>query len=137
MSMSLIAMAAAAAASHSVAIDHHGMQVQANYTARLVVSARTVGARTPNRMDMQRCKWTARVEIDRSLAHGPALARTIATDPLASGSESAACPPGDRFRKDIAERHQGQVLAQLAAAVAQDRAPLLAELDMVRNLASN
>ena len=79
--MTLIALAAAAA-SHTVPITHHGTSMQALYTARADVEARTVGAKTPNRMDMQRCRWTATVVVDRKLDHGPALARTHAGDRL-------------------------------------------------------
>lgn len=53
MSITLIAIAAAAAT--RVPIEHHGTAMQATYTARADVATRTVGAKTPNRIDMQRC----------------------------------------------------------------------------------
>jgi len=136
MSLTLIALAAAAA-THSVTLDHHGTSMQALYTARADVEARTVGAKTPNRMDMQRCKWTATVVVDRKLDHGPALARTIATDKAFSGSEAGACTPGRKTAERNLARHQEKIEAHLVAVAQADRAPLLAELDSVRNLASN
>lgn len=136
MSITLIALAAAAA-THSIPIEHHGTAMQATYTARADVKTRTVGARTPNRMDMQRCNWTATVVIDRRLDHGPALARTIASDTRFSGSEAGACTAGAKLEQRVLARHQDRIHTQMMAVAAQDRAPLLAELDAVRNLASN
>ena len=75
----LVAMAAAAA-THSVQIDHGGTPVQATYSARVDISTKTVGAKTPNRMDMQRCQWTATVVGVRALNHPPARARTRSAD---------------------------------------------------------
>ena len=136
MSLTLIAMAAAAA-SHSVQIDHGGTPVQATYTARTEVTAKTVGARTPNRMDMQRCQWTATIMVDRALNHGPALARTISSDKKFSGSEHGACTPGRKSGERNMAQHQAAIRDHLIAVAEKDRAPLLAELDAVRNLASN
>ena len=144
MSMILIALAATVATggtatspAHSVTFDHHGTSVQATYTARTDIAARTVGAKTPNRMDMQRCNWTATIVVDRKLSHGPALARTIASDTRFSGSEPGACARGQKLEQRLIARHHDKLQAQLMAVADQDRAPLLAELDSVRNLASN
>lgn len=136
MSFTLMAMAAAAA-THSVQIDHGGTPVQANYTARTEIRTKTVGAKTPNRMDMQRCHWTATIVVDRALNHTPALARTVSSSKTISGSEHGAC---SRHR-NIAQRHLAQhepaIRDHLTQVAERDRAPLLAELDAVRNLASN
>gem|GEM_PF-4416461 len=78
--MSLILMALAAAATHNVSVEHHGNQVGATYTARADIRTKTIGAKTPNRMDNQRCQWTATIVVDRKLDHGPALARTVSSD---------------------------------------------------------
>jgi hypothetical protein len=110
MSLTLIVAAAAAAtphATHVVEIDHRGTPMQAAYSARAEIRHKTVGARVPNRMDMQRCQWTATIVIDRALNHSPALARTVSSR------------------------------SHLTAVAEKDRAPLLAELEAVRNLASN
>jgi hypothetical protein len=136
MSFTLIALAAAAA-THNVSIEHHGQQVGATYTARAEIRSRTIGARTPNRMDAQRCQWTATIVVDRRLDHGPALARTIATDKRFSGSEAGACTPGRNAGTRNLAQHQEKIEAHLVAVAEADRAPLLAELDSVRNLASN
>ncbi|MDO7833798.1 hypothetical protein Q4610_01950 [Sphingobium sp. HBC34] len=135
--MTMLIALAAAAASHSVSIEHHGQQLGATYTARAEMRRWTVGARTPNRMDAQRCHWTATIMVDRKLDHGPALARTIATDTRFSGSESGACTPGRQSGERTLARHQDRIEAHLVAVAQADRAPLLAELDSVRNLASN
>ena len=136
MNFPLIALAAAAA-THNVAIDHHGQQIGATYTARAEMRTKTICAKTPNRMDMQRCQWTATIIVDRKLDHGPALARTIATDKAFSGSEAGACTPGRKTAERNLARHQEKIEAHLVAVAQADRAPLLAELDSVRNLASN
>jgi hypothetical protein len=140
MSLTLIALAAAAAApaiTHSVQIDHRGSPVQATYTARTEISAKTVGAKAPNRMDMQRCQWAATIIVDRTLSHGPALTRTVSSDRQFSGSEHGACTPGRQSGERNMAQHEGKIREHLMAVAEQDRAPLLAELDAVRNLASN
>jgi hypothetical protein len=88
-------------------------------------------------MDAQRCQWTATIVVDRKLDHGPALARTIATDKRFSGSDAGACIPGRHSDARNLARHQDKIEAHLVAVAQADRAPLLAELDAVRNLASN
>ncbi|KKW90049.1 MULTISPECIES: hypothetical protein [Sphingobium] len=136
MSLTLIAMAAAAA-THTVQIDHGGTPVQASYTARPEFRTKTVGAKTPNRMDMQRCQWTATIVVDRALSHGPALSRTISSDKQFSGSEHGACTPGRQSGERNLAQHEGRIRDHLIAVAEADRAPLLAELDAVRKLASN
>jgi hypothetical protein len=88
-------------------------------------------------MDAQRCQWTATIVVDRKLDHGLALARTIATDKRFSGSETGACTPGRNSGARNLAQHQEKIEAHLIAVAQADRAPLLAELDSVRNLASN
>ncbi|SCW91428.1 hypothetical protein SAMN02927924_04021 [Sphingobium faniae] len=136
MSLTLIALAAAAA-THIVQIDHHGTPIEAAYTARTDIKTRTVGAHTPNRADMRRCHWTATVVADRRLTHGPSFTRSIPTGLEFSGSEAGACTPGrDTGARDM-DRHQEKIQVHLMTVAQQDRAPLLAELDDLRNLASN
>lgn len=132
----LVAMAAAAA-THSVQIDHGGTPVQATYSARVDISTKTVGAKTPNRMDMQRCQWTATVVVDRALNHGPALTRTVSADKRISGSEHGACTPDRKSGERNLVRHEAAIREHLISVAERDRAPLMAELDAVRNLASN
>lgn len=136
MSLSIIALAASIA-SHNVTINHQGTQLDATYTARAEIRTRTVGAKTPNRMDMQRCNWTARIVVDRKLNHSPALARTLPSDRTFSGSEHGACTPGRNSGERNLAQHQDKIRNHLITVAEQDRAPLLAELDAVRNLASN
>lgn len=136
MSLTIIAMAAAAA-THSVQIDHRGAPVQATYTARAEIREKTVGAKVPNRMDMQRCQWTATIVVDRALSHSPALTRTVSSDKQFSGSEHGACTPNRNTGERNMTQHEGKIRDHLTQVAEQDRAPLLAELDAVRNLASN
>lgn len=136
MSLTLVAMAAAAA-THSVQIDHGGNPVQATYTARTEIRTKTVGAKTPNRMDMQRCQWTVTIVVDRALNHTPALSRTVSTDRKFSGSEHGACMQGRNLGERHLVLHDAKIRAHLAEVAQQDRAPLMAELDAVRDLASN
>lgn len=140
MSLTLIALAAASATpltTYEVQIDHAGAPVQAIYSARAEIRTKTVGAKAPNRMDMQRCQWTATIIVDRALRHTPALARTISNDNRLSGSEHGACPQGGDAAERRLAQYEGQIRDHLVAVAQQDRAPLLAELDAVRNLASN
>ena len=140
MSLTLIAIAAAAItpqATHNIQIDHGGKPVQATYSARAEFRHKTVGAKTPNRMDMQRCQWTATIVVDRALSHGPALARTVSSDKRFSGSEAGACTTERRSGERNLAQHDAAIRAHLIAVAEADRAPLLAELDAIRNLASN
>ncbi|WP_150292206.1 hypothetical protein [Sphingobium estronivorans] len=136
MSLTLIALATATA-THSVQIDHRGTPVQAIYSARTEIRTKTVGAKTPNRMDMQRCQWTATVMVDRALSHAPALSRTVSSDRQFSGSEHGACTPGRQSGERNLTQHERAIRDHLISVAETDRAPLLAELDAVRNLASN
>lgn len=137
MSLSVLALAAAAA-THTVSLDHNGAQIAATYTARTDIRIRTVGAKTPNRMDNQRCRWTATIVVDRQLADGhPALARTIATEKRFSGSEAGACMAGRPPAASKLVQQRDRIAAHLVTVADADRALLLAELDSVQNLASN
>lgn len=140
MSLTLFVLAAAAAApaaTHSVQIDHGGTPVQATYSARAEFRTKTVGAKTPNRMDAQRCQWTATIVVDRALSHGPALTRTVSSDKEFSGSEHGACTANRKAGERNIAQHEGKIRDHLITVAERDRAPLLAELDAVRNLASN
>jgi hypothetical protein len=136
MSLTLIALAAAAA-SHSVTLEHHGQSVGATYVARAETAMKTVGAVAGTRMDGRRCQWTATVVIDRRLDHGPAHARAIPTDRRFSGSEAGPCVAGRDPGAAVIARNGDAIAAQVAAVAQADRAPLLAELDAARALASN
>ncbi|WP_176591273.1 hypothetical protein [Sphingobium sp. EM0848] len=136
MSLTLIALATAAA-THTVQIDHRGTPVQATYSARAEFRTKTVGAKTPNRMDMQRCQWTATIMVDRALSHGPAHSRTISSDREFSGSEHGACTPGRQSGERNLAQHEGAIREHLISVAEADQTPLLTELDAVRNLASN
>ncbi|WP_336973569.1 hypothetical protein [Sphingobium aromaticiconvertens] len=136
MSLTLLAIAAAAA-THTTHIEHRGASVEAIYSARTDIRMRTVGAHTPNRMDNRRCQWTATVIIERQLSGKPVLARTLHGDRPLSGSQSGPCTAGTRaIDREIAHRDDA-IQAQLLAVAERDRAPLLAELDAVHNMASN
>ena len=113
--MSLIIALAAAAATHSVSIAHQGQPIAATYTARADIRTRTVGAKVPNRMDMQRCRWSATIIVDRTLDHGPALARTIPTDQHFSGSEAGACTTGRNPAVQALAQHRETIEAHLVA----------------------
>ena len=90
--MSLVLMAlAASVADYSVQVDHRGRPVEAVYTARTAVKTRTIGAHTPNRMDGQRCRWTARLIVERRIAGTPALLTPQSADRGFSGSRAGAC----------------------------------------------
>lgn len=135
--IAILVSLAAGAATHSIQIDHRGTPVRADYSARTDIQTRTAGAHTPNRVDGRRCMWTATLSVDRRLPHSPALARTIATDSTVSGSRPGPCTGNSQaIERDIAAR---AIFGpdHLAAIAARDRPALLAELDAMRDLASN
>lgn len=136
MSIYLLALAALTA-THVVQIDHKGAPVEATYNAHTDIRTKTIGAHTPNRTDGRRCLWTANVTIERTLAHTPALTRTISRDEAISGNEAGPCRRDTASIEKQVARHDDRIKAQLAAAAEQDRAQLLAELDAVKNMASN
>jgi hypothetical protein len=128
---------AAAAATHNVQVEHRGAPIQAVYSAQPDIRMRTIGAATPNRMDGQRCRWTATVKVERRLEQGGALTRTLSGDQQLSGSAPGACAQQAKgIEREVAGRSDF-VRSQLLAVAEQDRAQLLAELDAVRNMATN
>lgn len=136
MALGLLALAAVGAA-HTVQLEHGGARIEAEYHARTEIQRRTIGAYTPNRMNVQRCMWTAIVAVDRRLAGNPALARTVASDLRLSGSLPGACQgKADAVAREVARRDD-KIRAHVVAAAAQDRPQLLAELEGARNLASD
>lgn len=137
MIIGLMSLAAAAVAPHTVAIDHHGKQVQAVYSTRADISSRTIGAHTPNRMDSRRCLWQATIHVDRKLENSAALARTVSSDKVLKGSQAGSCDSsGKAIERELA-RHNDSIREHMLATAAQDRAPLLAEIDSARTFASN
>ena len=133
--MGLVLMAiAAATASHSVQIEHRGAPMEAIYSARTDIRTRTIGAHTPNRADTRRCRWIATVVVERRLAHSPALARTLPGEHHLSGNLPGECAP-NAVERAVA-RHADSVQEHVVAMAGRDRAPLLAELDSIKNLAS-
>ena len=137
MTLSLIALAAAAA-THHVQIEHAGAPVEAVYTARADVEMRTIGAHVPNRTDMRRCLWTATLIVERQLGGHPGTPRVISSDRELSGSRAGACTENKRrsIEQDVAGR--GDTIATHLLAVAErDRTPLLAELDVTRHRGTN
>jgi len=130
----VLAAIAAAAASHSIQIEHRGAPIEAIYSAQTDIRTRTIGAHTPNRMDNRRCRWTATIVVERRLAHGPALARILPGQRQLSGNLPGECAPS-RVEREVARR-DNSVREHLVAVAARDRAPLLAELDSIKNLAA-
>ena len=136
MSIVLVALAASVA-SYDVRVDHDGRPVEAVYTARTAVKTRTIGAHTPNRMDGQRCRWTAQLIVERRVAGATTRVAPPAGDQKFSGSRAGACTPDTAWiDREVASR-DGAIRTRLAQVAAGDRATLLADLDAMRALASN
>ena len=136
MTLSLLALAAMAA-SHNVQVPHGNGSIDAQYHARTIVAAKTVGAATPNRFNMQRCRWTATIVVERSLAGRPALTRTLPGERKISGSLPGACTKDRAAVQQEVARRDDAIRTHLLAAAEQDRSSLRAELDAMRNLASS
>lgn len=133
--MSVVLIAFAVAATHSVQIEHQGRPVTAVYSARTEVRARTIGAHTPNRADMRRCNWTAEIVVERRIAHAPTVIR--GGEQNLSGSYAGECARDTkRVDREIARR-EGDIREHLATVAAQDKSLLLADLEAIRTVASN
>ncbi len=136
MIMTLIALTAVAA-THTVRLDHAGTAMEAQYSARTALETRTIGTHTPNRMDNRRCRWTATVIVDRRLANGSALARTVSRDQQFSGNEAGPCTQATASIERQMAARADTIRAHLLAAAESDRAPLLAELAAIKTMATN
>lgn len=136
--MSPIVMMIAAAMTHSVDIDHRGSALQAVYSAHPEIGMKTIGAATPNRAEGRRCLWTAAIKVDRQLSGREALTRTVSIDRKLSGSRHGPCEKSSRaaIEKELVAR-QPAIKAHLEEVAQQDQAPLRAELDAMKSLASN
>lgn len=136
--MSIILMAlAASVASHSVQVDHRGKAIEAVYTARTQVNTRTIGVHTPSRMDGQRCRWTANIVVERRVGGLSTLVPPQAGDREFSGSRAGACTGDTNWVGAEVARRDTAIRDQLVKVAARDRAPLMADLDAMRTLASN
>jgi len=136
--MSPIVMMLATAMTHSIDIDHRGSALQATYSAQPEIDMKTIGAATPNRMEGRRCLWTAAIKVDRQLSDSKTATRTVSFDRKLSGSRHGPCEKNSRamIEKELAAR-RSVIKAHLMEVAQQDQAPLRAELDAMRNLASN
>lgn len=136
--MSPIVVIVAAAMTHSIDIDHRGSSVQAIYSANPEIDMKTVGAATPTRMEGRRCLWSAAIKVDRQISDSNAANRTVSFDRKLSGSRHGPCEKTSRvmIEKELAA-HESVIKAHLIEVARQDQASLRAELDAIRNLASN
>lgn len=133
--MLIIALLASTLASAGVpeardAIDHRGERYEVAHRATVHTRAKTVGMAAGTRMSTQRCRWTATVQVERSVARaGTAAAATNLLPGLetVTGDRAGPCP---RAMQSVqAEPRVRKAAAQMVARASADRASVLAAID--------
>lgn len=132
-------LSAFAGIAHQAPLVHRGAAYDITYKPRVEVTTRTVGAAAGTRMSMQRCRWAARVQVERHVTRGggDGLRTMLASDRTMRGSVPGAC--GEARDAIAAEQRVVaiEVERHVAAVAAQDRTRLLADLDAANAVASN
>ncbi len=139
--MSLIIAAALLAAPqatthlHHERFDHAGAAVEATYRGTLRTDMRQVGAvSAPGRPATLRCRWHARVAVDRYARHaaGHVAARRIEAPALLSGTRPGWCA-GQRaaIHAEVAAAGE-RMRAHLVEVAARDRRDLIADLERIQ-----
>lgn len=119
---------------HEVAVEHRGQPLTARYRAEPVLTFKEIGARTPNRPSVNRCRWTARLDVRREVV-GTDGAVAAFDKRFEGGEQVEGWRPGSCIgaREAIVADARARLNAaeRLAAAAAADRATLTTELASV------
>lgn len=119
---------------HEAAVEHRGQSLTVRYKAEPVVAYKEIGARTPNRPSVNRCRWTARLDVRREVvgADGAVAAfdKNFEGGEQVEGWRPGSCM-GAREAITADARLRLNANERLAAAAAADRATLTAELASV------
>lgn len=120
--------------SHNVRIEHRGSPVDIAYRADVSVKHKQVGTAPPNRPSTARCRWTATVNVVRSVAD--AAPRAVESPHSFEGSRAGDCVTNrTAIAREVAGRG-GEVRSHLLAAAERDRLHLLAEFNAASPTAS-
>lgn len=121
---------------HSVRIDHHRGAIDAQYSSRVGVTYKQVGAVTPGRVPSTlRCQWQARLIIERDARHasGTTMSRTMVRNGALTGSRPGWCTGAKAaIARDVTAR-DAALRAHLLAVAADDHAVLTAEIDRLHD----
>lgn len=131
----LLAAPQAATHLHHERFDHVGAGVEATYRGTLRTEMRQVGAvSAPGRPATLRCRWHARVTVDRHARHaaGHVVARRIEAPALLSGTRPGWCA-GQRaaIHAEVAAAGE-RIRAHLVKVAARDRRDLIADLERIQ-----
>lgn len=123
-------------AAHQATVEHRGQRYEVSHQARVETRAKTVGVAVGARLSLQRCRWTATVRVERTIARdGAATGMTglLPASRVVDGDRHGACP-----RTAAAPDRRVRVAAEeLVAAARDDRAATLAAIDAAHALAAN
>ncbi|KQN25185.1 hypothetical protein ASE86_02695 [Sphingomonas sp. Leaf33] len=121
---------------HSARIDHHRGAIDAQYSGRVGVVYKQVGAVTPGRVPSSlRCQWQARLIVERDARHasGATMTRTMVRDRALTGSRPGWCSGAKAaIARDVAA-HDAALRAHLLALAADDHDVLTAEIDRLHD----
>lgn len=134
----LIASAAIGLPAHDVTVDHGGTSYRVSYMPTVTPQLRTVGASAGSRPSTERCRWTARVDVQRSFAvmGTSSRAATLATRNL-SGSKPGHCIQARAAIDAEIAGKADEVRAYMVEVAQQDRDTLRSDIDRTRKLAGN
>ena len=132
----LLAVPGTAAFSHHERFEHAGAGVEASYRGLLRAEMRQVGSvSAPGRPATLRCRWQARVTVERHARHadGGIVTRRIEAPALLSGTRPGWCAgQAAALQAEMASAGPERMRAHLVEVAARDRATLVAELERTR-----
>lgn len=121
------------AATHTV--EHRGQRYDVAHRAQVETRAKTVGAATGSKPGIQRCRWTATVRVERTIARGGAEAATLLPGArMVEGDTHGACAGQTAAVRDA---RVDAAAAQMVAAARADRNTTLAAIEAAHGLAAN
>ncbi len=134
----LIAAAATGLPTHDVNVAHEGTSYQVSYTPVVSTQLRTVGSSVGSRPSTERCRWTARLDVQRSFARMGTSSRPaiLATRNL-SGSKPGHCTQARAAIDAELARKADEVQAYLGQVAEQDRESVRSDIELTRKLAGN
>ncbi|SEL32724.1 hypothetical protein SAMN05216382_1803 [Sphingomonas palmae] len=139
--MSLLFAAILLAASDAVLLTHHeqfdhaGARVEVTYRGQMRAELRQVGSvSAPGRPQTLRCRWQARVTVDRHARHrGGVVTRRIEAPAGLSGTRPGWCAGQTKaIQAEMAAATGERMRAHLVEVAARDRAALIAELGQMQ-----
>ena len=129
-------LAAGNVAAHHATVEHRGQRYDVAHRAQVETRARTVGAATGSKPGIQRCRWTATVQVQRSIARagdGAAATSLLPGTRTLEGDRHGACMGQVAVHDDRVR----DVAAEMVAQARADHSTTLAAIDAAHALAAN